>query len=119
LYKIGTAPEKIAYNLLKQKVWLPGMGSNHEVDKILKSRKLLILQMGRSRQKHQKQASGTKSVQKFLAPNLARIWLQSFCGRTLVGFVPALSTVKRSPASCRSRPSAICDRAELPDTNEH
>jgi len=26
----------------------------------------------------------------------------------------ALSTVKRSPASCRSRPSAICDRAELP-----
>jgi hypothetical protein len=35
---------KIAYNLLKQKVWLPGMGSNHELDKFLKSRKLLILQ---------------------------------------------------------------------------
>src|SRR6185437_9584244 len=35
-------------------------------------------------------------------------------GRTMLGFVPALSTVKRSPASCRNRPSAICDRAELP-----
>ena len=30
LYKIGTATDKNANNLLKQKVWLPGMGSNHE-----------------------------------------------------------------------------------------
>ncbi len=35
-------------------------------------------------------------------------------GRTELGFVPALSTVKRSPASRRNRPSAICDRAEFP-----
>src|SRR5262247_304690 len=35
-------------------------------------------------------------------------------GRTRLGFVPALSTVKRSPASCRNKPSAICDRAEFP-----
>ena len=42
-----------------------GMDSNHELDRILKSHKLLILQSRRSRQKHQKQASGTKSVQKF------------------------------------------------------
>jgi len=41
------------------------MDSNHELDRILKSHKLLILQSRRSRQKHQKQASGTKSVQKF------------------------------------------------------
>jgi hypothetical protein len=35
-------------------------------------------------------------------------------GRTVLGFVPALSTAKRSPASRRSRPSAIWDRAEFP-----
>jgi hypothetical protein len=29
LYKIGTAPEKSACKLI-QKVWLPGMGSNHD-----------------------------------------------------------------------------------------
>ena len=29
---------------MKQKVWLPGMDSNHELDKILNSRNLLILQ---------------------------------------------------------------------------
>jgi hypothetical protein len=28
---------------LKQKVWLPGMGSNHELDKIFKVHNLLIL----------------------------------------------------------------------------
>ena len=44
--------------------WLPGMGSNHELDRSLKSHNLLVLQSRRSRQKHQKQASGTKSVQK-------------------------------------------------------
>jgi len=42
---------------------LPGMGSNHELDRILKSHNLLILQSHRSRQKHQNQGSGTKSVQ--------------------------------------------------------
>ena len=40
------------------------MDSNHELDRILKSRNLLILQSRRSREKHQKQVSGTKSVQK-------------------------------------------------------
>jgi site-specific DNA recombinase len=45
------------------KNWLPGMDSNHELDKILKSRNLLILQSRRSRQRHQKQGLGTKSVQ--------------------------------------------------------
>jgi hypothetical protein len=44
LYKIGTATEKVACKLLKQKVWLPGMGSNHELDRILKSHNLSILQ---------------------------------------------------------------------------
>ena len=43
-YKICTTPPKYLCNLLKQKVWLPGMGSNHELDRILKSRNLLILQ---------------------------------------------------------------------------
>jgi hypothetical protein len=62
LYKIGTAPPKTACNLLNQKVWLPGMGSNHELDRFLKSRNLLILN---SREKPQKQAPGTKSVQNF------------------------------------------------------
>jgi hypothetical protein len=55
----------------ENKGWLPGMGSNHELDRILKSRKLLILKSRRSRQKHQKQASGTKSVQKIFEPNHA------------------------------------------------
>ena len=44
LYKIGTASRKIACKLLIIKVWLPGMGSNRELDKILKSHNLLILQ---------------------------------------------------------------------------
>src|SRR6266852_634648 len=35
-------------------------------------------------------------------------------GRTRLGLVPALSTSKRSPASCLRRPSAIWLRAELP-----
>jgi len=33
-YKIGTEPGKIACKLFIQEVWLPGMGSNHELDKI-------------------------------------------------------------------------------------
>jgi hypothetical protein len=44
------------------------MDSNHELDKILKSRNLLILKSRRSRQKPQKQPTGTKSVQKNLSP---------------------------------------------------
>ena len=45
LYKIGTASRKIACKILIQKVWLPGMGSNHElVHRFLKSRNFLILQ---------------------------------------------------------------------------
>src|SRR5215472_14644387 len=43
LYKIGTAPRKIHCKSLKLKVWLPSMSSNHELDGILKSHKLLIL----------------------------------------------------------------------------
>jgi len=43
--------------------WLPGMDSNHELDRFLESHNLLILQSRTSRQRHQKQASGTKSVQ--------------------------------------------------------
>src|SRR5262249_22481227 len=35
-------------------------------------------------------------------------------GLTRPGFVPALSTSKRSPASCSSNPSAIWLRAEFP-----
>jgi hypothetical protein len=46
--------------------WLPGMDSNHELDRFLKSRNLLILKSRRSRQRHQKHASGTKSVQNIL-----------------------------------------------------
>jgi hypothetical protein len=40
-------PQRIRKSLCKlwrQKVWLPGMDSNHELDRILKSRNLLILQ---------------------------------------------------------------------------
>ena len=48
----------------KAKLWLPDMDSNHELDRILKSHNLLILQSPLSRQKQQKQAFGTKSVQK-------------------------------------------------------
>jgi len=40
------------------------MDSNDELDKILKVHKLLIRQSQWSRQKHQDQPSGTKSVQK-------------------------------------------------------
>ena len=43
-YKIRTATEIFPSNLLKQKVWLPGMGSNHELYRILNSHNLLILQ---------------------------------------------------------------------------
>jgi len=39
------------------------MDSNYELDRILKPHKILILQCLWSRQKHQKKASGTKSVQ--------------------------------------------------------
>jgi len=39
------------------------MDSNHELDRFFKHRNLLILQSRRSRQKPQKQACGTKSVQ--------------------------------------------------------
>jgi hypothetical protein len=59
------------------------MGSNHELDRFLKVHKLLILQSHVSRQKHQKQSSGTKSVQKVFAENLARIALQLFRGNFL------------------------------------
>jgi hypothetical protein len=42
----------------------PSMGSNHELDRLFGICNLLILQGSRSRQKPQKQGSGTKSVQK-------------------------------------------------------
>jgi hypothetical protein len=42
----------------------PGMDSNHELDKILKTHNLLILRSHRSHRKQQKQGLGTKSVQK-------------------------------------------------------
>ena len=48
-----------------RRYWLPGMDSNHELDRILKVHKLLILQGRRSHQKHQNQVFGTKSVQIF------------------------------------------------------
>ena len=64
-HKICTAVSKSPFKLMKQKVWLPGMGSNHELDRILKPRKLLILQSRRSRQKHKKQGFGTKVYKKF------------------------------------------------------
>ena len=37
-------------------------------------------------------------------------------GRTWLGFVPALTTSKRSPASCRNRPSAIWLAPNFPCT---
>ena len=37
MYKIGTTIRTVLSNILKQKVWLPGMGSNHKLDRILKS----------------------------------------------------------------------------------
>jgi len=42
------------------------MDSNHELDRFLKLRMLLILQSHRSRRKPQKQGHGTKSVQNLL-----------------------------------------------------
>jgi len=38
-----TGTPRFSYKLLKQKVWLSGMDSNHELDTILKSHNLLIL----------------------------------------------------------------------------
>jgi hypothetical protein len=49
------------------------MDSNHELEKFLKARNLLILKSRRSRQKRQKQASGTKSVQIFFL-SLSEPW---------------------------------------------
>ena len=43
--------------------WLPGMDSNHELDRFFGLFNLLILQGSRSRKKPQKQGRGTKSVQ--------------------------------------------------------
>jgi len=54
---------KDAMSNADSEIWLPGMDSNHELDKILMFHNLLILQSHRSRQTHQKQGLGTKSVQ--------------------------------------------------------
>jgi hypothetical protein len=43
--------------------WLPGMDSNHELDRFCKHRNLLILQSRKSYQKHQNHALCKKSVQ--------------------------------------------------------
>jgi hypothetical protein len=48
--------------------WLPGMDSNHELDKILRSRNLLILQSRRSRQKRQKAGFWYKIGTKYFDP---------------------------------------------------
>jgi site-specific DNA recombinase len=44
----------------KNENWLPDMDSNHELDRILEIRNLLILQIHKHRQKQQKQRCGTK-----------------------------------------------------------
>src|SRR5438445_6126916 len=44
-------------------------------------------------------------------PSSFMTWAASGC--TLVARVPALCTTKRSGASARRKPSAICERAEL------
>src|SRR5437667_8238355 len=54
---------------MKGKVWLPGMGANHELDWLFNFSNLLILKGIRSRQKPQKQPRGTKSVQTFIRWN--------------------------------------------------
>ncbi len=74
--------------------WLPGMDSNHELDKILECRNLLILKSRSSRQKRQKQVSGTKSVQK--------VW------RRKIGSIeeaPAPGLNRRVDDECESRSS--------------
>src|SRR6267142_3191732 len=65
--------------------------SNHELDRILKVHKLLILQSRRSRQKHQNQVFGTKSVQIFcrefgsrLLPLDSSVNLQGWAGSNTV-----------------------------------
>jgi DNA invertase Pin-like site-specific DNA recombinase len=63
-----TKQKEIDMKVTDEEIWLPGMDSNHELDKILKCRNLLILKSRRSRQKHQKQVSGTKSVQRIFKP---------------------------------------------------
>src|ERR1700724_3698079 len=45
---------------------------------------------------------------------LAGLHRHSNEGLSAWNFMPALSTANRSPASCRSSPSAICERAEFP-----
>ena len=70
----NTGGERIAQQVAQNENWLPGMDSNHELDKIHTNCNLLILQSRRSRQKHQKQGSGTKSVQNILGHVPA--WLQ-------------------------------------------
>jgi len=58
--------------------WLPGMDSNHELDRFWNYRNLLILQRRKSYQKHQNHALRTKSVQNFkrLKSLLGRIRLR-------------------------------------------
>jgi site-specific DNA recombinase len=53
-------------------VWLPGMDSNHIIDRFWIFRNLLISQSHLSRQKHQKQGPGTKSVHTCFTKNSPR-----------------------------------------------
>ena len=57
-------------NLVREKSWLPGMDSNHELDKFLKCRNLPILKSLQSHPKHQNHDLGTKSVQSGCAPSV-------------------------------------------------
>jgi hypothetical protein len=61
----------------------PGMDSNQELDRILKSRKFLILQRRTRRQKHQKQGFGTKSVQNLFAMKSGLSSAAPFVSRSL------------------------------------
>ena len=58
-----TKEKEIAGSGQDLEIWLPGMDSNHELDRFFRSRNLQILQGRRSRQKPQKQGRSAKSVQ--------------------------------------------------------
>ena len=62
LYKIGTASRKIPCKILKLKVWLPGMGSNHDKPKKRRICNVQIPQRPRMPQWTRKTTTRTPSV---------------------------------------------------------
>lgn len=105
---------KRALRVGAERQWLPGMDSNHELDRILKSQNLLILKSSRSRQKHQKQGFGTKLVQFFLSNRASgglEVLFANTRARLLHGCGGAALCMQSGVGSRRSRPAYVARRA--------